>query len=213
MQHALQFVVVEIGRRPGDMAEHVLALGALADLVEIVVTLVGENVLAQFQHGAVLQARARPPEAAASTALMMGSYPVQRQILPAIALTTSSREGDGLRSSKAFAAISMPGVQYPHCAAKCSMKARWSGCKFGPSLRPSSVSTERPSTLSASVRHARWASPSITNVQAPHPPRPQPNLGVISPMRSRNIISKLTPPSTKTATSRPLLRNCRAVLA
>ena len=36
------------------MAEHVLALGALADLLEIVVALVGENVLAQFQHGAVL---------------------------------------------------------------------------------------------------------------------------------------------------------------
>jgi hypothetical protein len=54
MQHALQFVVVEINRRPSDMAEHILALGALADLVEIVVTFVGENVLAQFQHGAVL---------------------------------------------------------------------------------------------------------------------------------------------------------------
>ena len=36
------------------MTEHVLALRAFADLLEIVVTLVGENVLAQFQHGAVL---------------------------------------------------------------------------------------------------------------------------------------------------------------
>src|SRR6202521_5264772 len=104
-------MVIEIGRGAGNMAEHILALGALADLVEIVVALVGEKVLAQFQHGAVLQARARPAEAAASTALMMGSYPVQRQMLPAIALTTSSREGDGLWSSNAFAAISMPGVQ------------------------------------------------------------------------------------------------------
>src|SRR5882757_4791420 len=111
MQHALQPVVVEINGGAGDVAEHVLALGALADLLEVVVTLVGENVFAQFQHGAVLQALARPPEAAASTALMMGSYPVQRQMLPAIALTTSSREGDGLWSSRAFAAISMPGVQ------------------------------------------------------------------------------------------------------
>ena len=36
------------------MPEHVMALGALADLLEIVVALVGENILAQFQHGAFL---------------------------------------------------------------------------------------------------------------------------------------------------------------
>ncbi len=54
MQHALQFVVVEISGGTGDVTEHVLALGALADLLEIVVALVGENVLAQFQHGTVL---------------------------------------------------------------------------------------------------------------------------------------------------------------
>ncbi|MGY3466377.1 hypothetical protein ACVW0I_003248 [Bradyrhizobium sp. LM6.11] len=53
VQHALELVVVEIARRARDMAEHVLALGALADLLEIVVALVGENILAQFQHGLV----------------------------------------------------------------------------------------------------------------------------------------------------------------
>jgi hypothetical protein len=58
MQHALQFVVVEIGRGAGDMTEHVLALGALADLLEIVVTLVGEYVLAQFQHSSSSGTRA-----------------------------------------------------------------------------------------------------------------------------------------------------------
>ena len=73
MQHALQLVVVEIGRGARDMAEHVLPLRSLADFLQIVVALVGEDVLAQFQHGKILQARARPPEAAASTALMMGS--------------------------------------------------------------------------------------------------------------------------------------------
>ena len=73
MQHALQLVVVEIGRGARDMPEHVLPLRALADFLQIVVALVGEDVLAQFQHGNILQARARPPEAAASTALMMGS--------------------------------------------------------------------------------------------------------------------------------------------
>ncbi len=73
MQHALQLVVVEIGRGARDMPEHVLPLRCLADFLQIVVALVGEDVLAQFQHGKILQARARPPEAAASTALMMGS--------------------------------------------------------------------------------------------------------------------------------------------
>ena len=33
------------------MAEHVLALRRLADLLEIVVALVGEDVLAKFEHG------------------------------------------------------------------------------------------------------------------------------------------------------------------
>ena len=73
MQHALQLVVVEIGRGAGDMPEHVLALRALADFLQIIVALVGEDVLAQFQHGRSLQARARPPVAAARTALMIGS--------------------------------------------------------------------------------------------------------------------------------------------
>ena len=73
MQHALQLVVVEIGRGARDMAEHVLALRALSDLFQIIVALVGEDVLAQFQHGRSLQARARPLVAAARTALMIGS--------------------------------------------------------------------------------------------------------------------------------------------
>jgi hypothetical protein len=46
VQHALELVVVEIARCARDMAEHVLALCTLADLVEIVVALVGENVFA-----------------------------------------------------------------------------------------------------------------------------------------------------------------------
>ena len=73
MQHALQFVVVEIGRRARDMSEHVLPLRAFSDFLQIVVALVGEDILAQFQHGGFLQARARDPEATASTALMIGS--------------------------------------------------------------------------------------------------------------------------------------------
>jgi hypothetical protein len=36
------------------MTEHILTLCAFAYLLKIVVTLVGENVFAQFQHGAIL---------------------------------------------------------------------------------------------------------------------------------------------------------------
>ena len=47
-------VVVVIRRGPGDMAEHVLPLRRLADFLEVIVALVGENVFAEFQHGIVL---------------------------------------------------------------------------------------------------------------------------------------------------------------
>jgi len=36
------------------MAEHVLPLRRLADFLEVIVALVGENVFAEFQHGIVL---------------------------------------------------------------------------------------------------------------------------------------------------------------
>ena len=74
MQHALQLVVVEISRGRGDMAEHVLSLSRLANLLEIVVALVGKNVFAQFKHKSPFQARRSPRRAAAArTALMIGS--------------------------------------------------------------------------------------------------------------------------------------------
>ena len=75
VQEACDLVVVEVGGRAGDVAEHVLALRRLADLVEIVVALVGEVFLAELQHGSLPQARRAPwtAPAAARTALMMGS--------------------------------------------------------------------------------------------------------------------------------------------
>ena len=74
MQEVGEAVIVIIGRGPGDVAEDVLPLRRLADLFQVVVTFVGENVLAQFQHGSVLQARRRLSLlAASSTAWMIGS--------------------------------------------------------------------------------------------------------------------------------------------
>jgi hypothetical protein len=46
MQQIGEAVIVVVGRGPGDVPEDVLALRRLPDLLEIVVTLVGENVLA-----------------------------------------------------------------------------------------------------------------------------------------------------------------------
>jgi hypothetical protein len=104
-------------------------------------------------------------------------------MLPEIAWTTSSRVGFGLRSSSALAAMSMPGVQKPHCAAKPSMNASWRGWKALPWRRPAAVSTARPAQASASIRQARWGSPSISTVQAPQVPCPQPALGEVSPAK------------------------------
>ncbi len=53
-EHALQLVVIKIGRGARDMAEHVLPLGRLTDFLQVIVALVGENVLAQFQHRLLL---------------------------------------------------------------------------------------------------------------------------------------------------------------
>lgn len=71
MQHALQLVIIEVARRARDVAKHVLTLRALADFLEVIVALVGENVLAQFQHG--LTSGADPAAGGARMALMIGS--------------------------------------------------------------------------------------------------------------------------------------------
>ena len=67
MQQAVKAVIVEEAGAAGDMPQHVLALLALADHVEIVVALVGEQILAKFQHRDLLRrggrrAAARRPE-------------------------------------------------------------------------------------------------------------------------------------------------------
>jgi hypothetical protein len=63
MQHAVEAVIVEERRARGDMAQNVLAPRRLADLVEIVVALVGEQVLAEFHHDPDLTRFAVPSRA------------------------------------------------------------------------------------------------------------------------------------------------------
>jgi len=78
------------------------------------------------------QARARPPEAAASTALMMGSYPVQGGAdIAQIAFDDSSRRADGWWYEKGLAAIAYPECNSRTALRNASMKASCSGCKVG----------------------------------------------------------------------------------
>ena len=56
-------------------------------------------------------------------ALMIGSYPVQRQRFPERAMRISSSSGLGFFSSSAYADINIPGVQKPHCTAPQWVKA------------------------------------------------------------------------------------------
>ncbi len=50
VQKALEGVVVEVARAARDVAEDVLAPGRLADLVQVVVALVGEDFFAELEH-------------------------------------------------------------------------------------------------------------------------------------------------------------------
>src|SRR5699024_6793124 len=54
VQQAIEEMVVEEGRAAGDMAEGVLTLGGLADLVQVVVALVREVFLAKLDHALLL---------------------------------------------------------------------------------------------------------------------------------------------------------------
>ena len=65
--------VGEIGGLAGDMARHVGALQTLADLVEVVLALVGEIVLGRVPSGFPQAAFWELARAAASTAWMIGS--------------------------------------------------------------------------------------------------------------------------------------------
>jgi hypothetical protein len=77
VQKPLEQVVVEERRPAGDMAHDVLTPRGLADLVQVVVALVGEQVLAELdhaglRHGNVGHARTLP-SATARMAAMIGS--------------------------------------------------------------------------------------------------------------------------------------------
>src|SRR6478736_8825170 len=69
---------------------------------------------------------------------------------------------------------------------------------------PSSVVISRPATPCAGITQARAATPSTCTVQAPHWPRPQPNLGPLSPRSLRSTCSSEASCDAVMSTLRPL---------
>ena len=114
----------------------------------------------------------------------------------------SASVGDGVRASRAVAPITMPGVQKPHWKAWASMKARWTGCNRPSLASPSIVTTSR--AREAGVTQARNARPSISTVQLPHWPSPQPYLVPDSIKCSRSTSSRLVSSGTSPDQGRPL---------
>src|SRR2546427_391696 len=73
--------------------------------------------------------------------------------------------------------------------------------------RPSSVVTSRPTAARTGITQERAATPSISTVQAPHSPRPQPYLGPFSSRSLRSTCSSAVPGAAGTSHARAL--TCR----
>ncbi len=106
--------------------------------------------------------------------------------------------------SKSCAAISMPGVQYPHCSALRSRKAACRSAISPLSDRPSMVSTDVPCVCTASIRQARTISSFTRTVQAPQTPCSQPTCVPVRCRCSRRKSARLSRGKTCASTRSPL---------
>src|SRR5262249_26756525 len=125
--------------------------------------------------------------AARITALTMRAWVPQRHRLLASASLTCASVGFLVLARNAADSMIMPLMQYPHCTACSSMKARCTGCRRSDVPRPSSVTTFCCAVREESgVTHERTALPSTWTVQAPHCASPQPKRGPWSWRLSRS---------------------------
>ena len=111
---------------------------------------------------------------------------------------------DGDCFSRSCAAISIPGVQKPHCSA---LRSRNADCKsaISPlSETPSIVSTVALCACTASSRQERTISPLTRTVHAPHTPCSQPTCVPVSLRCSRRKSAKFRRGSTFASTRSPL---------
>src|SRR5215207_5035477 len=104
-------------------------------------------------------------------------------MLPPSRSFISSIPMPGLMRSAAVAAITMPGMQYPHWLAPALWKARCTTDSSPPSVRLSTVSIRRPCALPTGRRQDLTRTPSTNTEQVPHSPAPQPSL---VPVRCRS---------------------------
>jgi len=74
---------------------------------------------------------------------------------------------EGFFRSIAQALTISPGVQKPHWKARCSTKARCTGCSWSPAPMPSMVTTLLPCTSPIGVTHERTASRLTATVHEP----------------------------------------------
>ena len=101
-------------------------------------------------------------------------------------MRTSRSVGWGFSSSRLVAAITMPGVQYPHCRPWFSMNACCIGCSVpSAAARPSIVVMSAPSAWTASTVQLFTDSPSMCSVQAPHDDVSHPMFVPVRPTCSR----------------------------
>src|SRR5208282_4580427 len=117
----------------------------------------------------------------------------------------SSSEGDRVWAKSARAAISMPGVQKPHCSAWVSQKASCRMLKVsGSGAKPSTVSTEVPSAWTAKIKQERTGRPSSSTEQAPHTPCSQPVCVPVRRSTSRRKSTKVIRAGASALSLRPL---------
>ena len=119
---------------------------------------------------------------------------------PAAAPLTSASEplrrflqaarGAGLRFNRSLAAISMPGVHMPHCAAACLWNAVCSESRRPLIARPSTVVTAFPAACPSGVRQAQTWQSSSSTVQAPQSPALHPILVPVRPSSSRSTSAR-----------------------
>src|SRR5262245_33459097 len=93
----------------------------------------------------------------------------------------SSSVGFGFSASNAVALMIIPLVQYPHWGTCSLMKAACTAFGADVDPRPSGVTTDLLCTLAIVSRQDRVGRPSISTLQAPHCPRPQPNFVGVRP--------------------------------
>ncbi len=111
-----------------------------------------------------------------------------------MAVSTWFFVGCGYFSRRATAAIICPDMHQPHCGTCSSMNASWTGCSLPFVARLSTVRIVFPPISgSIGVMQLRVGCPSISTVQAPQIPAPQPKRVPTSPSSSRRNHSSLRP--------------------